>query len=170
MMNASVDTRPQSPVALAPHLIDLLDRHDLDRVEAYWHDDVVEDILPVGVFRGKSDARRFFAETFAAFPDFHIVTEKVVGDDTTAFISWRVTGTFNGGSFQGIEPTGAKVEIRGTDRMEFANGKLVRNTVYYDGMGFARAIGMMPPAGSIAEIGMKGAFNALSGVKRALGL
>lgn len=170
MAQPIVDTTPATdkPADLARHLIALLAKHDLDRVQSYWHDDIVEDFLPVGVFRGKAAVRGFFAEMFAAFPDFHIETEAVVGDDRTAFISWRVTGTFTGTSFQGIEATGARVDIRGTDRMEFSGGKMVRNTVYYDGMGFARAIGMMPSAGSTAENAMKGAFNAISGIKRAI--
>jgi steroid delta-isomerase-like uncharacterized protein len=155
---------------LARQAIEMLARHDLDGLERCWHDDIVEDFVAVGVFHGKREVRRFFDEMLTAFADFAIEIETLIGDDSTAFVSWRVTGTFAGGPFQGVAPTGAVIELRGTDRMEFAGAKMVRNTVYYDGMSFARAVGMMPAAGSAAEGAMKSAFNAVTAVKQRIGL
>lgn len=158
------------PEALARALIDLLNARDLDGAEKHWHDDLIENFLVLRVYRGKRETRGFFEELFAAFPDFQIVVETVIGNDTTAFIAWRATGTFTGGAFQGVNANGARIEVQGVDRMEFSDGKLKQNTVYYDGAGFARAIGMLPPMESAAENAMKGAFNALNAVKRKLGV
>jgi hypothetical protein len=44
----------------------------------------------------------------------------------------------------------------------------VRNTAYYDGMTFAREIGMLPPRDSQAERAMFAAFNAVTRVRERL--
>ena len=43
-----------------------------------------------------------------------------------------------------IWPNGARVAVDGVDRMEIENELLRRNTVYYDSVAFARALGMLP--------------------------
>jgi hypothetical protein len=77
-------------------------------------------------------------------------------------------GTFDGGPFQGIEPTGRVIEIRGIDVMEFEDSLLRYNTVYYDGLSFARQVGLLPAAGSRADRGMLAAFNATTKTKARL--
>ena len=42
------------------------------------------------------------------------------------------------------------------------------NTAYFDSMSVARQIGMMPADGSSADRAMKGAFNAMTKVRRAV--
>ncbi len=79
-----------------------------------------------------------------------------------------MTGTFTGAPFQGIEPTGRTVQLRGVDLIEIADGKNVTNTAYYDGMAFARGAGMLPPQDSGAERAMKSALNAATKLRRAV--
>ena len=43
------------------------------------------------------------------------------------------------------------------------------NTAYYDGASFARQVGMLPSEGSGAERAMKGAFNAVTKMRRRVG-
>ena len=45
---------------------------------------------------------------------------------------------------------------------------IASTTVYYDGMSFARQIGMLPPLDSGAERAMKSAFNTVTKVRRAI--
>jgi hypothetical protein len=52
------------------------------------------------------------------------------------------------------------VDLRGCDVMEFDDGRLRHNTIYYDGLAFARQIGMLPREGSSADKAMTAAFNA----------
>ena len=125
--------------------------------------------LPTGTYRGPDEMARYFAETFAALPDFHITPEKIVGDDETVFVKWRVNATFTGSQWQGIEPTGDRVELLGIDCFTFSDGKVVRNEVVFDQMSFGRQVGMLPAQDSIGERGMKSAFNARTKLKRRLG-
>jgi steroid delta-isomerase-like uncharacterized protein len=138
---------------------------DLDAMLAHLSDEVIEDITPVGILRGKGEVRDFFSSLFAAFPDFQFTVERATSTATMSAIQWRATGTFRGAPFQGIEPTGRRVDIRGCDCIEVEDGKIVRNTAYYDGAAFARGLGMLPQAGSGGEKAMLAAFNAVTKVR-----
>lgn len=141
---------------------------DPDGLAGHWHADGVDDIVPLGIFRGPDEVRDLFGEIFAALPDSEMVVERVTADDRVAAVQWRLSGTFDGAPFQGIDPTGRRVELRGCDCVEVEDGKIVRNTAYYDGMQFARSIGMMPPLDSGAERAMKTAFNGVTRLRAAV--
>jgi steroid delta-isomerase-like uncharacterized protein len=145
---------------MARTIFEALSKRDLDTAMKFNTDDAVDDFVAIGEFRGRPAIRRFFDELLAAFPDFDIAVDRIVGDDSAAVVQWHAAGTFSGGKFQGIEPTGKHVEIRGVDVMEFAEGRYVHNTIYYDGASFARQIGMLPRAGSGAEKATLFGFNA----------
>jgi len=155
-----MDTETPTPSEVARTIFEALSKRDLDTAMKFNTDDAVDDFVAIGEFRGRLAIRRFFDELLAAFPDFDIAVDRIVGDDSAAVVQWHAAGTFSGGKFQGIEPTGKRVQIRGVDVMEFAEGRYVHNTIYYDGASFARQIGMLPRAGSGAEKATLFGFNA----------
>ena len=112
--------------------------------------------------------RAFFTELFAAVPDQRFEVLDVVAARNQAAVRWRAIGTFCGGPFQGVEPTGSRVELEGLDLLTIKDGLIVRNDAYYDGTQFARQIGLLPPRESTAERGMTGAFNARTRLTRSL--
>jgi steroid delta-isomerase-like uncharacterized protein len=143
---ATAETATRSPVEIARHIFeDVLNRRDADALRPYWADDLVEE-LPTGTARGPDEMAQYFAETFAALPDFHITPEKIAGEDDTVFVKWRLNATFTGSQWQGIEATGDRIELRGIDCFTFRGGQIVRS-----------------------ERGMRSAFNALTKLKRRLG-
>jgi steroid delta-isomerase-like uncharacterized protein len=155
-----MDTETPTPSEVARTIFEALSKRDLDTAMKFNTDDAVDDFVAIGEFRGRPAIRRFFDELLAAFPDFDIAVDRIVGDDSAAVVQWHAAGTFSGGKFQGIEPTGKHVEIRGVDVMEFAEGRYVHNTIYYDGASFARQIGMLPRSGSVTEKATLFGFNA----------
>lgn len=164
---ADIETR--APVALAREYLGAVAAKDLDAMRALQGDDVVDDFVALGEVEGKQALRAFFSELFAALPDMHFTVNRVVGaDDRVAVGEWSLSGTFDGGPFQGVEPTGRRIELRGVDVMEFEDGLLRHNTIYYDGLTFARQVGMLPTEGSGADRAMTVGFNALTKAKRGL--
>jgi len=155
-----MDTETPTPSEVARTIFEALSTKDLDTAMKFTTDYAVDDFVAIGEFRGRPAIRRFFDELLAAFPDFDIAVDRIVGDDSAAVVQWHAAGTFSGGKFQGIEPTGKHVQIRGVDVMEFAEGRYVHNTIYYDGASFARQIGMLPRSGSVTEKATLAAFNA----------
>jgi steroid delta-isomerase-like uncharacterized protein len=148
-MTSVARTRTPEEVALA--VVAATQARDPDAMVALGHPDYIDEFVPIGEKRGKDAIRSFFAEMFAAFPDFEFEAERIVADDRHAVLQWKASGTFTGGGFQGIEPTGRRVVNRGVDVMEIDHGLLRRITIYYDGLGVARAMGVLPPKGSFFE-------------------
>ena len=118
--------------------------------------------------RGHDELRAFFASMFSAMPDARTTVTRLVAGEQSCAVEWRIEGTFDGAPYMGIEPTGKHVEIRGFDLIELEDGQLVSNTAYFDGAGFARQIGMLPPDGSGADRAMKSAFNTVTKLRRAV--
>jgi steroid delta-isomerase-like uncharacterized protein len=145
-----------------------MDRRDVGAMAEHWRDDGVEDVLPIGVLRGKEELRAFLDATFRAIPDARTSVGRIVAGETSCAVEWRLEGTFDGAPFMDIEPTGSHVEVRGFDLFELEDGQIVSNTAYYDGASFARQIGMLPADGSGADRAMKSAFNAVTRVRRAV--
>jgi ketosteroid isomerase-like protein len=57
------------PAEVAGLIFDALQRRDFEAVGRLQHDDVEDDFVPVGVYRGRAAVRGFFEELFAAVPD-----------------------------------------------------------------------------------------------------
>lgn len=149
---------------------DAITAKDLDRLAALWDERSTDDFVALGtIVTGETALRGFFGELFDAMPDLHMTLESVHDvDEHIAVGQWRLEGDFTGGPFQGIEPTGRHVELRGIDVMRFEDGKLRHNDVYYDGLSFTRQIGLLPAAESRADRAMLTGFNALTRARRAV--
>jgi glyoxylase-like metal-dependent hydrolase (beta-lactamase superfamily II)/ketosteroid isomerase-like protein len=146
-----------------------LARRDLDAAAACWAPDGVDNLVDWTVAEGPAGVRAFFAELFAAVPDFAIEVETIVAEGDRAAVRWHATGTFAGeSSFQGIAPTGARVTVAGLDLLDVRDGQIARIDAFTDGLGFARRLGMLPPQGSRADAGVLRAFNAKTRAGRQL--
>jgi steroid delta-isomerase-like uncharacterized protein len=145
-----------------------MDNRDAHAMASHWREDGVEDVVPVGVLRGHDELRDYFASLFAAMPDARTTVTRLVAGEQSCAVEWRLEATLNGAPLMGIEPNGRHIEIRGFDLFELEDGELVSNTAYFDGAGLARQIGMLPADGSGADRAMKGAFNAVTKLRRAV--
>jgi steroid delta-isomerase-like uncharacterized protein len=161
-------TRRKVVEAHARSYFEALGRRDPGSMAELWREDGVADIVPLGVLRGREEITTLFRELFAAVPDLETTVTRLVAGEHEAAVEWRMSGHFTGAPFQGVEATGRRVDMRGLDLIEVEDGKNVTATAYYDGMSFARQIGLMPPQDSGAERAMKSAFNAATRVRRAV--
>ena len=92
----------------------------------------------------------------------------VLGEGDKVAVHWQMTGTFAGpGQFNGIDPTGARLDLTGVDVIDGPDGRIARNDAYTDNMTIARQLGLMPPPDSPAEQRMTKAFNAKTKVAQA---
>ena len=145
-----------------------MDRRDVEGMLEHWAEDGLEDMVPVGVIRGRDELRASFTAQFASMPDMRTTITRLIAGEQSCAVEWRIEGTFDGQPYMGIEPTGKYVELRGTDLIELEDGQIASLTAYFDGAAYARQIGMLPPDGSGADRAMKTAFNAVTKVRRTL--
>ena len=161
-------TRTPGPARVARTYFDAVAARDLDAMESCWAPGGIDNIVPIGELSVPDGLREFFTEFFAAVPDMSFEVLDVVAARNQAAVRWHASGTFCGGPFQGVEPTGGRVELEGIDLVTVEDGLIQRNDAYYDGTQFARQIGLLPPRDSSAERGMTNAFNARTRLTRSL--
>lgn len=158
-MTTRPDDSTSTPATVAREAFDAVTARDPDAIVRLAAPDVRDDVVAVGELRGREEIRRFFQGTFAAFPDFTMTVDRIVGDDRTAVVQWHATGTFTGAPYLGALPTGRRVALKGVDVMEIEAGAIRRNTIYYDGATLARQVGLLPESGSGADRVLLAAFN-----------
>ena len=164
----ATDQQVRTPEETVRSYFDAVIARDPDAMAEHWAEDGIEEILPVGIFRGPVEVKAWFAELFAAVPDFDMTIDRTLAHDNNVFVQWRASGNFTGGPLMGVEPTGRRIEMRGLDWLEVEGDKVVRNTAFADGAALARGMGMLPPQGSAAEKAMFGAFNAFTKARGAV--
>jgi glyoxylase-like metal-dependent hydrolase (beta-lactamase superfamily II)/predicted ester cyclase len=148
--------------SVARRYFDALGAHDLDAALACWQAGAIDRLVGQQDLVAPDGIRRYFSELFEAFPDFKLeVIDEVVGGPKTA-VRWRASGTFAGpGMFQGFEANGAEIAIEGCDVVTASDDGdvIVRNDAYIDTGDIARQLGMLPAAGSAAEVRITKAAN-----------
>jgi steroid delta-isomerase-like uncharacterized protein len=157
-----------SATDVARRYFDAAGKRDVDGMVACWAPGGLERIAAIGELRVPDELRAFFSELFAAVPDSNFEVLDLVADGNKVAVRWRSVGTFCGGPFQGIEPTGARIGLEGIDLLTIEDGLIRRNDAYYDGTQFARQIGLLPARDSTNERRMTAAFNARTRIGRRL--
>jgi steroid delta-isomerase-like uncharacterized protein len=158
-MSTAEETGKVTALTVVRGYFDALARRDPDAMARFWAPDGVEHIAGMFDGTGPDEVRDFFAGLFSAMPDFRLVVDHTVTQRDRVAVHWHATGTFTGTDFLGIEATGGRVRLEGVDLLRVADGLIVRNDAYADGMGFARQLGLIPEAGSKQEARLYGLFN-----------
>jgi predicted ester cyclase len=133
---------------------------DPDGMMEFWKPGGIGTIHGITELEAPGSYHAWFAKLFAAIPDMRFEVIDVIAEDDRAAVRWRSAGTFDGtGDFEGVEPTGAKLELEGCDLLKIEDGKLVSLEAYMNGTEFARQVGLLPPLGSAVDKSMTRAFN-----------
>lgn len=133
----------QANIAAQEHLAEHINAGDVDTaVESFAQDAVDHDPAP-GQPPGREGFRAFFTELRAGFPDAHVEPAHVVADDEHVSIAYTLTGTHEG-KFQGIDPTGREIEVRGVQIARFENGEIVERWGASDQLGILQQLGAAP--------------------------
>lgn len=96
---------------------------------------------------GREGFRSFFRTLTTAFPDAHLESQTMVVDDENVAFAYTLTGTHQG-SFNGVAPTGRRIEVRGLQIGRFEDGQIVERWGSTDEMGIMAQIGAAPAASS----------------------
>ena len=109
-----------------------MNEHDVEAMGAACTPGVVYDVVasPEPI-KGVDDFKKFYAELIEGYPDMTIgVMERYIdGDTVICQVRWRAT---NSGVFQGVEPTGRKVDLRIAYFFKMKDGRINSITEYYD--------------------------------------
>lgn len=153
--------RKKGPATVVRGYFEALDGHDIESALKFWNPEGRERLIGLEELTIPDGFERFFGELFAAMPDIRFEILSVTSQKERAAVRWRAVGTFDGvGTFQGLRPNGARVEMEGFDLLTVDDELIVENLAYLNGAELARQLGALPPQGSVADRGMTAALNA----------
>src|SRR5882724_9243747 len=118
---------------------------DPERVLALFVDDCVfEDVTFGVVVRGKEELRNFVERAFDAIPDFKYELRSRFATNQWAVIEWVMSGTQKG-DLPGIPATGRRFSsVRGSTILELEDGKIRRESDYWDAATFMKQVAVLP--------------------------
>lgn len=155
-INAETD-----PASVGRAYFEAVGRRDLEAMTAFYEPGSRGEIHGLVTLVVPDSYRAWFGDLFRAFPDFEMEILDVIASAEKAAVHWRATGTFNGsGSFEGLAPNGARVDVQGCDVLSIRDGRIQHNDAYMNGAEMMRQLGALPPAGSTPEKALTAALNA----------
>ena len=166
-MAVTEPTTHTSNAELIRWAFDVLNTHDVAPLKAFWNDETWER-FPSRTARGADDIASVFEEAFAALPDFEIRIVELAEQGDNVFVRWHITGTHTGAPWEGIAASGRRIELDGIDHFVVRDGRVVSNFIVFDQFQFARAVGLMPQAGTLGDRAIKAGFALRTRIARAL--
>jgi steroid delta-isomerase-like uncharacterized protein len=153
-------SQPDDVAAVARAYFEAIAARDTEAMMSFWEPGGIGDIHGLVQLRAPDTYAAWFGNLFAAVPDWQMEILDLVVEGEKAAVRWRATGTFDGTArFEGMLPTGAKIDITGFDLLTIRDGKIQRNEAYMNGSEMAQQLGALPPTGSAQERTMIGALN-----------
>lgn len=149
--------------------VDVVNAHDAEALRQVY-DPTIRARFPTRTVRGADALVAWWGEVFAAVPDLALTIQGLAESGTAqqgeVFLRWRLTGHHAGAAWEGIEATGARVDLDGMDHVVVADGAVASTFVIFDQVQFARQIGLLPAEGSRLDVGLRRGFNALARRRR----
>jgi steroid delta-isomerase-like uncharacterized protein len=118
--------------------------NDVTRLLTLFTDDVTYEDVTFGTSNKGSDAlRKFAASTFEAFADlkFELRSRFVAADGQWGAIEWVWRGRQTK-DFPGLPATNKPFQVRGATVVEFQDGKIGRDSDYWDLATYLRQVGL----------------------------
>lgn len=123
---------------------EIIDSGDLEDLNEVLAEDVRLRVPGQDETYGIEGYREYIRTYKHAFPDSSVdVHDMFVDDDVVVtHFTWRAT---HEGEFEGIDPTGERVETEGMTINRFEDGKSVEDLNYWDNLEFFEQLGVMEP-------------------------
>jgi len=102
------------------------------------HDPTVPAVPP-----GPEGVKELIGMYRAAFPDIRFETGEMICEGDTVAHRWTFTGTHQG-EMMGVEPTGRRVEVAGSEMNRVENGRISASWTVSDALGLMQQLGLTP--------------------------
>jgi len=118
-------------------------------------DDLVsEDVVFVSPYTpepitGRAGLQQMLSGIHAAFPDFFVRDEELLGEGDLVATRWVAGGTHTGGDFNGAPPSGRRFEVTGMSIYRVRDGRIVEGWVNDDTYLMRAQLGFVPEPAAV---------------------
>ncbi|MDP9331245.1 MAG: ester cyclase [Actinomycetota bacterium] len=105
--------------------------------------DFVNLSAPSGMPGDLEGGKMFLAAFVNAFPDSHVTIDDMIAEGDRVATKKTMTGTHTG-EFNGIAPTGKRVEIQFVDILRLRDGQIIEHWLSMDQLSFMQQLGVIP--------------------------
>ena len=117
---------------------------DMEKFLSFYTDDCVYEDLAVGkVNRGKDELRSFYSDSFRMAPDLKFEEKITFTSGDWAAAEWVMTGTHSGSTPE-MPATGKRFSVRGASVMQIRDGKISRESDYWNMASLLQQVGILP--------------------------
>jgi steroid delta-isomerase-like uncharacterized protein len=117
--------------------------HDVAKIPSFFTDDCTyENLARSQTYHGKDEVRAWAKASFDAIPDFKLDVKSLFVSGDWLACEWVMRGTQTG-SLPNLPATGKSFSVRGSTIAELKNGKIWRNSDYWDVATFLGQLGVM---------------------------
>jgi steroid delta-isomerase-like uncharacterized protein len=106
--------------------------------------DFVNLSAPPGMPSDRENAKMYLAAFVNAFPDSHVTIDDMIAEGDRVATKKTFTGTHTA-EFNGIAPTGKRVEIQYIDILRLRDGQIIEHWLSMDQLSFMQQLGVIPP-------------------------
>ena len=137
--------RESSATDTANHVVQELaaawSEHEPERLDELFTESGIYEDAPSGdTYTGPAEIKEYLRSVFSWTPDFTMELTLTAVSGDTVFTEWTMEGT-QVGPFDGFPATGNRFSVRGASVTVLENGKIRRNTDYYDMATFLLQLG-----------------------------
>ena len=134
-MTRAAKSDPTATEEVARRYFAAVTARDVDAMVACWRPGGLDRLHGQADLIAPDGVRAWFEELFAAVPDAAFEVVQTTTEDDRCAVRWHLTGTFAGpGRWQGFVPTGGRLDLVGCDVVQVADGLVIGNDAYVDGM------------------------------------
>jgi steroid delta-isomerase-like uncharacterized protein len=116
---------------------------DWEKLSSLLTDDIIcEDTAEGRVVHGKQEMKAYYADTIAWSADVKFEIKSLLSSGNRAVSEWVMSGTHTG-DIPGLKATGKNFSVRGVTVVELRDGKICRETEYWNIAAFLQQIGLL---------------------------
>jgi steroid delta-isomerase-like uncharacterized protein len=122
---------------------------NIEKIISMAADDCLLESIGMGtVYHGQQELRGYYRDFFTAFPDVKMEFKSDFRSGDWSATEWEWTGTNSGkltggGNMPLTIVTGKKVTLKGATIVQYRNGKMARQTDYWNLVPFMQQLGLM---------------------------
>jgi steroid delta-isomerase-like uncharacterized protein len=138
--NVAMDTKK-----IIKEYFSAINAHDVNKIVSFWADDDIREDVPQGIVStGKNEVAAFYTAMFVNFPDFKGELKSVFGAGDWAVVEYVMSGIQVNSKRFGKPTNGNPYSFRGAEIFQVNNGKIIKQSDYYNMMTILQQLGLMP--------------------------